>query len=137
MATAILRGSTAMAVKSTRKAGTSVSWVYCLARPREGFFRRAGGIDACPVEGAEVVALLHAGDRRVGIGGIAPAPAQAGKAGVEIGLEEKAMKRHAEDFGRCPRRGALLRRCENRVEDGGMPRCDRPARLVGDDGINP
>src|SRR5205823_595816 len=108
MATAILRGSTAMAVKSTRKAGTSVSWVYCLARPREGFFRRAGGIDACPVEGAEVVALLHAGDRRVGIGGIAPAPAQAGKAGVEIGLEEKAMKRHAEISADVP---AAARSC--------------------------
>src|SRR5262252_5794529 len=104
MATAILRGSTAMAFRSTRRAGKSFSWVYCLACPREGFFRRAGGIDARPVEGAEVVALLHAGDPRVGIGGIAAARAQAGEAGVEIGLEEKAMKRHAEDFGRCRRR---------------------------------
>src|SRR5262249_59368120 len=99
MATAILRGSTAMAFRSTRRAGKSLSWVYCLARPRESFFRRAGGIDARPVEGAEVVALLHAGDPRVGIGGIAAARAQAGEAGGGVGPAEKNMKTQPQGFG--------------------------------------
>src|SRR4029077_13636011 len=86
MATAILRGSTAIAFRLPCRPGQSFSWVYCLARSREGFIRRAGGIDARPVEAAEVVALLHSGDRRVGIGGSAAARAQAGEAGVKIGL---------------------------------------------------
>src|SRR2546423_6727650 len=128
MATAILRGSTAMVFRLPCRPGQSFSWVYCLARPREGFIRRAGGIDARPVEGAEVVALLHSGDRRVGIGGIAAARAQAGEAGVKIGLEEKSVKSNAEDFGRCRCRGALRSGCGKRVEEGGKGPRPRPAR---------
>src|SRR5262249_25119026 len=71
-------------------------------RAGEGFLRRAGGIDASPVEGAEVVGFLAAGDGGVGIGGVAAAPAHAGDAGSEIGGEGKAIEGHAEDFGGRP-----------------------------------
>src|SRR2546430_17242988 len=102
MATAILRGSTAMAFRLPCRPGQFFSWVYCLARPREGLIRRVGGIDARPVEGAEVIALLYSGDRRVGIGGIAAARAQAGEAGGAIGPEGKGAETHARGFGRRP-----------------------------------
>src|SRR5258708_13148487 len=102
MATAILRGSTAMAFRLPCKPVQFFSWVYCLARPREGLIRRAGGIDARPVEGADVVALLHSGDRRVGIGGIAAARAQAGEAGVRVSPPEKSAQKPPPAFVPCP-----------------------------------
>ena len=58
--------------------------------------RRAGSIDANPVEPDQVVFLLDAHDRRIGIRRIAAATAYAGGAGRDVSLEEEAVEGDAE-----------------------------------------
>src|SRR5262245_12807712 len=53
----------------------------------------------------------------IGVGGITAAPREPGNALAEVGLEEKSMEGHAEDFGGYRRRSAFLRRREHRVDD--------------------
>src|SRR5262245_66475384 len=74
----------------------SSALTYRASRASQGLLRRAGSIDAGPVERAQVVAFLAASDRRVGIRGVAATPGDAGEAGFEIGVEKKPAERHPE-----------------------------------------
>src|SRR5262245_66284234 len=79
-----------------------------LAYAIEGLPRRAGGVDAGPVERTQIVALLAAGDGGIGIGSVAAARGEASDAGVEIGVEEKAVEGRAKNVGGRRHEGALL-----------------------------
>src|SRR5262245_47078008 len=71
----------------------------CL-RSREGLLRSARGIDAGPAKRGKLIVLLRTRDRGVGIGCVAAAASDAGDAGIEIGDQKEAAKRHAERCGR-------------------------------------
>ena len=102
----------------------------------ERLVRRAGGIDALPVQRAEVVALLGAGDRGVGIGGIAATRAHARDPGGEVGVKEESVEGHAQGVGRALHHRPFLRFCKHAVDDGAVPGSGRAAGLVGDAGID-
>src|ERR1700752_3004015 len=89
-------------------------------RARESLLRRAGGIDACPAERVELVALLRTRDCGVGIGGVAAAASNACDARIEIGDKKQAMKRYAERRCGSIDAVAFALRCEDRINDGRM-----------------
>jgi len=99
-------------------------------RSGKGLLRGVGRIDPRPVQGTKIVTLLAPGDDGIGVGGITAAPREACNALAEVGLEEKSMEGHAEDFGGYRRRSAFLRRREHRVDDrrvAGRDRAVEPA----------
>src|SRR6266545_403887 len=89
------RGSSGAIKRPDLAHGQSFSLIHHLGYALEGLLRRAGGIDAGPVERTQIVDLLAAGDGGIGIGGIAAPRGETSDAGVEIGVEEKAMEGHA------------------------------------------
>src|SRR6266545_6903800 len=91
------RGSSGAIKRPDLAHGQSFSLIHRLACALEGLLRRAGGIDAGPVERTQIVGLLLAGDCGIRIGGVAAARGQSCETGVQIGIEEKAVEGYAKD----------------------------------------
>src|SRR5262245_2966282 len=100
-------------------------------------FRGAGRVDAPPIELPEIVAFLLPRHRRVGVGGVAAARADARQAGGEAGVEEQAVERDAQARRTLLHDTPLVRLREHRVDDGRVAGRDRAAGLAGDGGIDP
>ena len=88
-----------------------------------------------PVEFAEIVVFLGAGHRRIGIGSVFHARADAADAGGEIGGEEQAVKIEA---ARGLRHGRALEAfSEDRVDNRRMAGGEHPPCLVRQRRIDP
>ena len=92
-------------------------------------FGSAGGIDAEPVEPAEIVRFLPFDHGRVGIAGVAAARADALAPGRQVGGQEQAAKRYTENRRRLFDGDTFRRRGKHRIDDRRMAGRDGAAGL--------
>ena len=107
-------------------------------RPRtfECLVRRARSIHLAPVDGAEIVARLLAGDLRIRVGGVAHARTNPRDAGCEIGGEKQTAECEVSRRARG-NVAAFLRLREHRIDDGGMSGAHHADSSFAERSVNP
>ena len=78
-----------------------------------------------------MVALLQAGDRRVGVRGVAPAGFYPGNAGGKVGFKKQAAEGNAEHGGGCLYDCSLVRSRIDRIQNNGVAGRECATGLIG------